>query len=591
MDLKAAAMSKRSQSHQGKRNHPTPSAAAAHKKKEALPQPNQARHGGAQSSRRHLRNLPSNWDRYEDEDDVVEVKEGRSETVRRDAREPAAKAMRPLAGGGDALAPKSKGADFRYLVEQARSEARDRGYGESVLASSSLSDETLPEFTQGLMSIISAKGESLLSWCTDDNFAVDNDAGSSFEVPFLSMDINALAAQLSKLNVSQRLFVEEDILPIEMVSVALLGASGWEITGAQPPLLQSSLLHSGKGDMDMHADRLNENDVQRFHHVKAQNICEDKHCLDEDALPGAENLQVSDGQNKPRQSKALEQNDVQRSGRGVSPLSSWGQGLKQDLLNSLESLERESQRHSRDSGSNIGIITVQDSATKFEAAAAEEELDKLLDSFGGINEFASSASSSSTYATHNAPDRMVHTDVVPSMQESSFSSKTDAGAFFDDTVDDILAERQASSSPGICMDINNNSRTQLKPHGLSTGVYEGSSMGFSDSRHTASEKSIDGLLAKTNFFYSSAINVQRKNRRHGSSVHVDAPHQMEDHDSRHAASTIPLDETIDDLLAETSSYLKNPEPSPHPQGKTQKPSVNPTASKALEDIDTWLDLF
>jgi len=36
-------------------------------------------------------------------------------------------------------------------------------------------------------------------------------------VPFLSMDLHALANRLSKLKLSQRLFLEEDLLPEDLV--------------------------------------------------------------------------------------------------------------------------------------------------------------------------------------------------------------------------------------------------------------------------------------------------------------------------------------------------------------------------------------
>lgn len=38
------------------------------------------------------------------------------------------------------------------------------------------------------------------------------------QVPFLSLDLDSLAAQISKLAVAERLFIEEDLLPTELVS-------------------------------------------------------------------------------------------------------------------------------------------------------------------------------------------------------------------------------------------------------------------------------------------------------------------------------------------------------------------------------------
>jgi hypothetical protein len=43
----------------------------------------------------------------------------------------------------------------------------------------------------------------------------------NFQVPFLSMDLHALANQLSKLKLSQRLFLEEDLPPEDLVCSCL----------------------------------------------------------------------------------------------------------------------------------------------------------------------------------------------------------------------------------------------------------------------------------------------------------------------------------------------------------------------------------
>jgi hypothetical protein len=39
----------------------------------------------------------------------------------------------------------------------------------------------------------------------------------NFQVPFLSMDLNALANHLSKIRLSRRLFIEDDLFPEAMV--------------------------------------------------------------------------------------------------------------------------------------------------------------------------------------------------------------------------------------------------------------------------------------------------------------------------------------------------------------------------------------
>uniref|UniRef100_A0ACD5TDP5 Uncharacterized protein n=1 Tax=Avena sativa TaxID=4498 RepID=A0ACD5TDP5_AVESA len=183
MDPKAAARSKRSHTVHGRRTHQTPAAAAAHKQKRA------AAAGGSSSSAPRSRNLPSNWDRYESEPEADDPTEWTGE-----------------------VAPRSKGADFTFLLEQARAQPREeRGLGGRLASQDSPFD-----FMQASTSMLEAKGEGIMSWFEDDNFILDDDLAPAFEVPFLSMDLHALATQLSKIKLSQRLFIEKDLLPEDM---------------------------------------------------------------------------------------------------------------------------------------------------------------------------------------------------------------------------------------------------------------------------------------------------------------------------------------------------------------------------------------
>lgn len=108
MDPKAAAKSKRSHTVHGRRTHQTPAAAAAHRQKRAA--------ASSSSSAPRSRNLPSNWDRYDAEaetDDPASAAEWTGE-----------------------VPPRSKGADFAFLLEQARAQPREtRGLGAPWLAS------------------------------------------------------------------------------------------------------------------------------------------------------------------------------------------------------------------------------------------------------------------------------------------------------------------------------------------------------------------------------------------------------------------------------------------------------------------------
>uniref|UniRef100_A0ACD5T7F0 Uncharacterized protein n=1 Tax=Avena sativa TaxID=4498 RepID=A0ACD5T7F0_AVESA len=185
MDPKAAARSKRSHTVHGRRTHQTPAAAAAHKQKRT------AAAGGSSTSAPRSRNLPSNWDRYESEPEADDPTEWTGE-----------------------VPPRSKGADFTFLLEQARAQPREeRGLG----AAGRLASQDSPfDFMQASTSMLEAKGEGILSWFEDDNFILDDDLAPDFEVPFLSMDLHALASRLSKIKLSQRLFIENDLLPEDL---------------------------------------------------------------------------------------------------------------------------------------------------------------------------------------------------------------------------------------------------------------------------------------------------------------------------------------------------------------------------------------
>ncbi|CAM0953887.1 unnamed protein product [Alopecurus aequalis] len=190
MDPKAAARSKRSHTVHGRRTHQTPAAAAAHKQKRAAAAG--AGGGGSSSSApRSIRNLPSNWDRYEDEPEEDAPAEWTGE-----------------------VAPRSKGADFGFLLEQARAQPREeRGLD---AASRLASQDSSFDFMQASTCMFEAKGEGIMSWFEDDNFILDDDLAPDFEVPFLFMDLDALATQLSKIKLSQRLFVEKDLFPEDL---------------------------------------------------------------------------------------------------------------------------------------------------------------------------------------------------------------------------------------------------------------------------------------------------------------------------------------------------------------------------------------
>ncbi|ESQ44588.1 hypothetical protein EUTSA_v10003234mg [Eutrema salsugineum] len=205
MDTKALAKSKRAHTqHHFKKSH------SVHKPKgvtetsknpEKKPQGNQT---GALKTKspvqsRRVSALPSNWDRYDDELDLgLDNASGDSST-------------------SEVIVPKSKGADYLHLISEAQAESQSKIETNSDCLSS-LDDLLHDEFSRVVGSMISARGEGILSWMEDDNFIVEED-GSASNHEFLSLNLNALEKMLEKVDLHERLYIEADVLPPELCTV------------------------------------------------------------------------------------------------------------------------------------------------------------------------------------------------------------------------------------------------------------------------------------------------------------------------------------------------------------------------------------
>ncbi|KAG2262039.1 hypothetical protein Bca52824_069118 [Brassica carinata] len=182
MDTKAMAKSKRAHTqHHSKKPH-----------KPKAPEKLQ----GNQTKTPVQSRLPSNWDRYDDE--LIPGSENASGDL---SNQPA----------DDAIVPKSKGADYLHLISEARAESQSK----IDIDSDSLDDLLHDEFSRVVGSMMSARGEGILSWMEDDNFIVVEEDGSA-EPGFLSLDLNALEKMLEKVDVHERLYIDADLLPPEL---------------------------------------------------------------------------------------------------------------------------------------------------------------------------------------------------------------------------------------------------------------------------------------------------------------------------------------------------------------------------------------
>ncbi|XP_050377195.1 protein ECERIFERUM 16 isoform X2 [Argentina anserina] len=285
MDSKALAKSKRahSQHHSNKKHH----------------HPNQKSNSPAPSKQ-----IPSNWDRYDEEEQEEQQ----------------------LHEAG-AVMPKSKGADYSHLISEAQSQSQL----DHVLS------ENLGEWNkEGMMSMVSARGESILSWIGDDNFVVgfDKTAPAHHEGSFLSLNLHSLAEQLEKVDLSQRLFIEPDLLPLE------LNVEGLESTSSQ------------------YADQ----DQDTFTNKGATLISE-----------------ASCGEYPDKIDEADQDIDIMISSFPESDyLDPNLSNLRSTLLNQVGVEPSTNERKQPES--NTADIPNKNAAT-FEAATAEEELDMLLNSF------------------------------------------------------------------------------------------------------------------------------------------------------------------------------------------------------------------
>ncbi|KAK8286415.1 hypothetical protein V6Z12_D08G293200 [Gossypium hirsutum] len=196
MDAKALAKSKRAHSqHHSKKPHsvqkskpPSPGVnEPSNSKKQTIKQIKEKAHQAQRISA-----LPSNWNRYEEEFDSGS--EDPTQTP-------------------DVIVPKSKGADFRHLLSEAQSQLQANPYSNNI---PSLDDVFPGDFNQFVGSMLAVRGEGILSWT--GNFVVDDSTTATPEASFLSLNLQALAEQLEKVDLSKRLFIEEDLLPPDLRS-------------------------------------------------------------------------------------------------------------------------------------------------------------------------------------------------------------------------------------------------------------------------------------------------------------------------------------------------------------------------------------
>ncbi|KAK9131910.1 hypothetical protein Scep_011438 [Stephania cephalantha] len=386
MDTKSLAKSKRAHSqhhHSRKPRQQTSKSKSSHF------------HGSSFSSSSST--MPSNWDRYEEETEEP----GLGDRAGRRASE-------------QVVAPKSKGADFRHLISEAQSQLQSRS--QSGGASERLScygsfDDDLPGFDLGISSMLSVRGNGIMSWVEDDNFVVDGDSSMGYEASFFSLDLHALAAQLEKIDVSKRLFIEEDLLPPELY--------------AEESREEGTCTLEAERNMHGKSEILPAQNASGFSTFP----CEGTHVVDQGAAAAIKSICISPS-DEDKVTYLAEDKSKHFDQTNLGDLVDFIAELDQTFVS--ESNEKK--------------------VSKFKAFDAEAELDTLLGSFGRTNLLDSSGTNKmpngSFLLPNGTPEHLKQQDGVPSLyanrksmgQSSNSSRSVDMTLDLDNTVDDLLAE-------------------------------------------------------------------------------------------------------------------------------------------------------
>ncbi|PIA35106.1 hypothetical protein AQUCO_03600043v1 [Aquilegia coerulea] len=302
-------------------------------------------------------------------------------------------------------------------------------------------DFLIPGFTQGISSILSVRGNGMLSWIGNDNFIVDDISSTNNEASFLSMDLHSLASKLEKIDRSRRLFIEADILSSE------LDADRSKET-MRPEFELSENRASGATEQCV--------DKSAFLEHSDAETSSYKSSVDIPSTAARSYSSLSDPHQKALlvdQGRETMPSTTSGSDSVVQSISCKGSSLVSPVKEDSIQIERVVLGEVVDSLARFNVNDVEDSSRKktstFEAVAAEEELDMLLNSFGETKLLDSSHMSKKPVS--NLPiahsddstlkrDGLAYTSKVPFKDGSSISTSVLMNLDIDDTIDDLLRE-------------------------------------------------------------------------------------------------------------------------------------------------------
>ncbi|CAJ1978882.1 unnamed protein product [Sphenostylis stenocarpa] len=381
MDVKTLAKSKRSHTqHHSKKSHhsqkPKAQSSSASYQKDAAKNPPGKQEVNAEKKKKNYRSaLPSNWDRYGEEEDDS-------------GPETASKTL-------DVVLPKSKGADYRHLLEEAQSHA------ETSLEAFPAFDDLLPgEYGVGLSSMLASRGEGIVSWNGDDNFVVEDKTSGNQEASFLSLNLLALADNFAKVDLSKRLFIESDLLSTEMCAEELA-------------------VHNNEEHKELETIEDNELANRMSEELNLENL-------------GAHQFASSSSSSSRHAASTFPlSNDFNIP---VNPVNAEFQQASSNGKHKAFVLSSDASLHSTEDERGKQYSTS-------EAAAAEKELDMLLDSLTDTKILDSPVSLgvSSAY-----PPQILKKDIVPPKIASLTAS-------LDDALDDLLEETSTLMKPNVLL--------------------------------------------------------------------------------------------------------------------------------------------
>ncbi|KAJ6859901.1 hypothetical protein NC651_036274 [Populus alba x Populus x berolinensis] len=501
MDTKALAKSKRAhtlQNNKGKKPHPNQKPSKT---------PSTGNNQKPQKSK-----LPSNWDRYED-DEEDEFGVNLENPSGDNSKKPSFKDY------GDGLAlPKSKGADFKYLLDEAKSKPHqvdDFPFLEGFLAEESM---------HGVGPLLAVRGESILSWIGDDNFVMlvelillramhhlhanaiipvtilwecylplvflhigclSLSYARFLSASFLSLNLHALAEQLAKVDVSERLFIEADLLPTESGSNT---SSSQEFDQVQTTGSEASSNHGPNRNGKTHDKETKTISGE----LTFEDFSEKNKAVNQDAEIFVSGLTI-----------------------GNSDPISFIQGLDvKDNLN-LSQHGKSNQSTAMESPEQFYASSVAPNSMlpTFEAAAAESELDMLLDSLSETKLLDPSGFGSGTLPVSEKEAAVP----LPQLTRNAPGSAktTPAAATLDNVLDDLLEETSnlqeaAAPLPLLARNAHGSLKTTSTAATLDDVLddlfEETSSLSNQNNLHQPSEKKADHVIQSSS---SQSVNKSK----------------------------------------------------------------------------------